>query len=102
MKLKTNVHGCLCEALRRYTRFYQGEPLTKAWTGLGSIAAYRCVLEEGYMRRLHKANEPHDEWWALTAKGAAIVAKWIADGYSFKNVEHGGELSTLNLPPREV
>jgi hypothetical protein len=77
----------LREALRRYTRFHQGKPLTQAWTGLGSATTYKPAVDGGYMEMVHEPNPRCLCWWRLTEKGAALVQAWIARGEDYKTVE---------------
>jgi len=80
--MRQESYYVLCEALRRYTRFHQGEALKNpnCWVGHGSASAYKQAIVEGYMRyatdfggRDVGPRPRRDGWLALTDKGAAIV-----------------------------
>jgi len=101
--MKSRSYGALCEALRRYTRFHQGETLNNpnCWVGLGSATAYKQAIAEGYMRHATDFGgrdigpRPRATgWFALTDKGAAIVQSWLDAGYDFARIESG------DLPPK--
>ena len=92
--MRPTLYELLAEALRRYTRFgfwkvQEGnpEPLTEAWTGLGSERQYRSALHGGYMELVHDRNPGYSVWLRLTSKGAAIVQVWIDGGFDYHNVE---------------
>lgn len=86
-KLTERQKAYLLEALRRYTRFHNGEELIKAWTGLGSYTQYKSVVDAGLMTRVHAPNPGYMVWWKLTDKGAAIVQRWLDAGITYKEVE---------------
>ena len=88
MKLGTTQLELLLEALRRYTRFHQGEVLTEAWTGSGSYSEYRPCLKAGLMDYAVEPNPGYSTWWKLTDKGAVVVQSWLDAGYSYENVEN--------------
>ena len=89
MTLGKNQQWLLKEALRRYTRFHQGEPLTSAhtWTGLGSETQYAPVADAGYMEIATTRNPGYSTWWKLTEKGAAIVQQWLDEGITHETIE---------------
>ena len=81
---------CLVEALRRWLCFSvrrdnkKPRDMTTAWTGLGSRNhGYGRMERFGLMRIAPGTsdNAPHDSWWSLTDKGAAIVRRWMSEGF---------------------
>ena len=84
-KLGRQQHRKLCEALRRYTRFGEGKPLTEAWTGLGSATDYRPG--DGLMEIATSSNPGYSTWWRLTPKGAALVQTWLDRGFTYIDIE---------------
>ena len=52
MLLRNNEYQCLVMALIRYKAYYDGQPLTEAWTGLGTKTEFKQALKAGYMRPL--------------------------------------------------
>ena len=108
MRLKSDEHRCLIMALIRCKAYYDGKPLTEAWAGLGTLTEYKQAYESGYMHPLDGDITPRIvHWWLLTEKGAAIVRKWLDEGYG-KSVKPFYELSRSQirlsdfLPPQEV
>lgn len=99
-------HGLLCEALRRFECFavrrdhrqWAIEDLLRAWTGLGTAAEYRPVIDAGLMRGAACTSPPArgcPGWWSLTEAGAQIVLAWHEAGYGCGD---GYELE--KVPPR--
>ena len=88
-RLTAKQEDRLMEALRRYTRFHQGEPLTQAWTGLGSMTTYKSVLDAELMTYATPPNPGYKTWWRLTDAGAAIVQAWLDQGITHETVERG-------------
>jgi hypothetical protein len=86
-KLGKRQREILREALRRYTRFHNGKPLTQAWTGLGPATTYKPAVDGGYMEIVGEPNPRYNCWWRLTDKGAAIVQAWLDAGQSHETVE---------------
>lgn len=88
MRLKRDTYEDLVEALRRYTRNHDGEELTEAWTGLGNKTSYRGSLRDGYMTWVHGTPTPGTiGWLRLTNSGAKIVGEWLAQGFTYKDIE---------------
>lgn len=86
----SNAHWLLREALRRYTRFGEGKPLTSAWTGLGSASQYKPAVSLGLMECATSPNPGYMTWWRLTERGAAIVQAWLDAGEDYTTVEASG------------
>lgn len=86
-KLGTRQYALLREALRRYSQFHKGKPMTEAWTGLGVASVYAPVVRAGYMELVHEPNRGYDSWWRLTPKGATIVQAWLDAGDDHHTVE---------------
>ena len=86
--LSKNQRILLLEAARRYIRFHMGEPITQAWTGLGSASAYKPVHDAGYMEPATGLNPRAATWWRLTEKGAAIV-KVLTSSMTLGELEKG-------------
>lgn len=84
--LSKNQRILLLEAARRYVRFHMGEPITQAWTGLGSASAYKPVYDAGYMKPVGALTPRAVNWWRLTAKGAAIV-KVLTSSMTLSEIE---------------
>ena len=80
MKLGAAQERLLLEALRRYINWHQGEPLTEAWTGLGSYTTYKPAVDAGLMTYATKPNPGYTTWWRLTDKGATYVQAWLDEG----------------------
>ena len=105
--LHKDAYYCLVDALVRYKAYHDGEALTEAWTGLGTMTAYRQAYDEGYMRPLGTAPIPRTHnWWKLTEKGAAIVQAWLDQGYG-SDAQPFYELSPVQIalnkyPPRRT
>lgn len=106
--LKSDTHGCLCEALRRFECFavkgshgrfrWNLADIQRAWTGLGYKTEYKQAVADGYMIPLrHQTIQPRClTWFTLTEKGARIILYWHRKG--FKCEDH--ELKTT--PPMKV
>jgi hypothetical protein len=87
-KLSQTQMALLMEAARRYARFHMGEPLTQAWTGLGSATAYKPVVDGGYMEIATSPNPGHSTWYRLTIQGAAIV-RMLTATMTLADIEKG-------------
>jgi hypothetical protein len=100
-RLGTRQYDLLCEALRRYTRFHAGKPLTSAWTGLGTATEYAPAVRAWLM--VPYASIPRaNTWFLLTEKGAAIVKSWLEAGFTYADIEaESGPIPTPQ-PPREI
>lgn len=79
MSIYCSKDWLLREAARRSQMFHRGEPLTEAWTGLGSATLYKPVVNAGLMECATTLNPGYSTWWRLTEKGAAIVQKMIRE-----------------------
>jgi len=95
--MTTATYYLMLEALRRYCTFHAGEPLNKAWIGLGTTAAYRPVLAAELMKP--KEGQPVglrgvSIWYQLTPAGESIILKWLAQGYFYNTLT-----DKQNLPP---
>lgn len=77
--LSQRQKALLEEAKRRYLLHHADEPLTSAWTGLGSATEYAPVARTGYMEIATSPNPGYMTWWRLTEKGAAIVSQWLSE-----------------------
>jgi hypothetical protein len=105
--MKSRVYRLLLEALRRYCQFHSGEPLTQAWTGLGTLTEYKSVLDEGYMQPALLMGQynagPHrpreNSWFRLTEKGAEIVQSWMDQGFTHEDILDFYFSRSSNLPP---
>ena len=82
--LRSAQYHLLVEAARRWVCFDQrdGYYITNAWTGLGTWAVYRPVVNDGLMECVHALHKRprHPQWWKLTESGAAIVQHWLSQG----------------------
>ena len=106
MRLKNDEYNCLVMAMIRCKAYYDGKPLTEALAGLGSPSEYKQAYDDGYLVPAYGHITPRvANWWKLTEKGAAVVGKWLEEGYG-RNVKPCCELSRSQinptLPPREV
>jgi hypothetical protein len=77
-RLTTKQRQLLMEAARRYKQFAKdGESLTQAQTGLGTVSQYKPVEDAGLMRACVNVGSTDRRdtifWWKLTPEGAAIV-----------------------------
>lgn len=88
------VRGLLLEALRRYTRFHEGEPLTKCWTGLGYVSEYAPAIKAGFLESATNSGPRCMRWFRLTDKGAGVVRQWLDDGRDYRDVENGWRQQT--------
>jgi hypothetical protein len=81
-RLTTKQRELLMEAARRYKQFTSdGESLTQAATGLGTVREYRPVEDAGLMRAVTQVGKERPDtiyWWKLTPEGAAIVRVLIS------------------------
>lgn len=78
MSKPQSVEWLLEEAVRRYTMFHKGEPLDKAWIGLGTTTEFRKALQANLMKPTFR-NPGHNVWWTLTPKGVEIVQKMLKE-----------------------
>ncbi len=83
--MNPKVRECLIEALRRYHSFHPGEPITKAWTGLGMPSAYKAVCAAGYMQPVVAPRAKCLGWYTLTEAGAAQVLKLANEGIAVRD-----------------
>ena len=83
-RLGAAQHRLLVEAVRRWICFGKrdGCSLLTAWTGLGTWAVYRPVVNDGLMECVHALHKRprHPQWWNLTERGVAIVQHWLDKG----------------------
>lgn len=86
--LHKDTYQALIEAVRRYQRFSEGEPLHFAWVGLGYKKDYQRAIQDGYMKWAH--GEPRKRtmgWLRLTEKGVLEVQKMINEGFTYSSIE---------------
>jgi len=104
-KLNWVQYQLLLEALRRFTMRDRNKTLRYEWTGLGTYAVYRPVIEADLMEsidapKLCKARRL-DQWWRLTDKGAAIVQLWLDAGYGAEHF-HNFDFNFRPAPPQKL
>ena len=106
-RLTSAQHRLLCEAIRRFECFavhrdcrkWTRRDLLRAWTGLGTTAEYRPVIDAGLMRGAPCTSPPgrgYMGWWSLTEAGARIVLDWHKAGYGC-----GQGYDLERIPPRK-
>lgn len=83
------VRGLMLEALRRYTWFHKGEPLTQCWTGLGYVTEYKPAIKAGFIEPATSSQPRCMRWFRLTETGATIVQQWLNEGRDYRDVEEG-------------
>jgi len=105
-RVRKATMACLTEAFRRFECFrvrqdgkqWTLQDIQAAWTGLGMVKdGYGIACDEGFMKRAHTPNPPHDEWWVLTEKGARVILQWHTLGYSCEGYEAPETLLPVSL-----